>query len=194
MRKYFPIFLDLKDKKILVVGAGPVAQQKIRSLLAAGAKVRVVAKDIPSERLKNVNYCIRAFRSSDLIYPDLVFCATDDESLNRRVGHLSRARGIWVNVADRPALCSFILPSVFRRGRITAAFSTGGTSPALAKFLRERMEKYIGPEVDHLAQRLAKSRKQLLGMGLDERRAHLKKLLNEKTLSKLKRGKKIGNI
>ena len=194
MKKYFPVFLDLKGKKVLVVGAGKVAGQKVRDLLAAGAEVRVVAREISLKRQKDVKYVKRAFRSSDLAAQDLVFSATDDEALNRRVGRLCRAGGVWVNVADRPALCDFIMPSVFRRGKVTAAFSTGGASPALAKFLRQRMEKYVGPEVDGLVRILARSRQRLLGLGLEERRAYLKKLINDRTLSKLKRGKKIGII
>lgn len=194
MRRHFPVFLNLNGKKILVVGAGPVAQQKIRSLLAAGAKVRVVARDIPPGRIKNVKYEKRVFRSSDIAAQDLVFCATDDEALNRLVGRLCRARRIWVNVADCAPLCSFIMPSVFRRGKITAAFSTGGASPAVAKFLRGRMEKYIGPEVDALVRVLAKSRKRLLGLSLEERRDYLKKLVNERTLLRIKRGDRIGNF
>ena len=194
MKRYFPVFLGLQGKKVLVVGAGPVARRKIRSLAAAGAQVKAVARDIPPGRLKNVKYAKRAFRSSDVNAQDLVFCATDDEALNRRIGLLCRARRVWANVADRPALCSFILPSVFRRGRVTAAFSTGGASPAVAKFLRGRMKKYVGPELDRLARRLAQSRGRLLALGLRERRARLKRLLNERTLSKLKRGKKIGDI
>lgn len=198
MKKYltrtFPVFLNLAGKSVLVVGAGPVAKQKIRSLAAVDAKVRVVARDIPLGRLKNVKYAKRAFRSSDINAQDLVFCATNDEALNRRIGLLCRARRVLVNVADCPALCSFIMPSVFRRGRITAAFSTGGASPAVAKFLRGRMEKYVGPEVDALVRMLAKSRKRLLDLSLEDRRDYLKKLVNERTLLRIKRGGKIGNF
>ncbi|OGR85349.1 MAG: hypothetical protein A2901_02735 [Elusimicrobia bacterium RIFCSPLOWO2_01_FULL_54_10] len=143
---------------------------------------------------KNVKYVRRAVRASDLKNCDLVFCASDDETCNRSVSRLCRARRIWVNVADRPELCSFILSSVFRRGRVTAAFSTGGASPAVAKFLRKRMEKYVGPEIDRLVRMLAKKRKMLLSLNFKERRALLDKWVNEAALHKIKRGQKIGNI
>lgn len=188
MRRHFPVFLNLDGKKILVVGAGPVAQQKIRSLLAAGAKVRVVARDIPPGRIKNVKYEKRVFRSSDIAAQDLVFCATDDEALNRLVGRLCRARRIWVNVADCAPLCSFIMPSVFRRGKITAAFSTGGASPAVARFVRERLEKNLGPDVDALVSILKAARGKLMRLDMERRKKLLKRIVTEKTLFQIRKG------
>ncbi len=176
MNKYFPIFLDLEGKNVLVVGSGPVARQKIQSLSGTGARV------------KNVKYGKRSFRPQDFKGQDLVFCTTDDEALNRRVGKFCRARGILVNVADRPLLCSFILPALVRRGDVIFAISTGGGSPALAKFLRQRLEKLFGSEVAGLLRILKRARKQLVRLPLDQRRSALSKVISGETLSQIKKG------
>ena len=186
--KYFPVFLDLEGKNVLVIGSGPVARQKIRSLSGTGCRVTVVSAGPKPVGQKNVQYKNRPFRASDLAGRDLVFCATGDEPLNRLVGKLCRRKGILVNVADRPNLCSFIMPSLVRRGGVTFAISTGGRSPALAKFLRKKLEKHFPRAVGGLAQILRGARNRIIQLPLKQRRALLSRILNERSLSQIKRG------
>jgi siroheme synthase-like protein len=125
----------------------------------------------------------RAFLPQDLRASWLVIAATDDEAVNRRISALCRRRRIWVNVADRPALCGFILPSVVRRGGLTFAVSTGGASPALAKFVGRRLKQQFGPEYAALTARLRQQRPSLLKLPMPER----KKLLRELFAGSLRR-------
>jgi precorrin-2 dehydrogenase / sirohydrochlorin ferrochelatase len=145
---YYPIFLDLADRPCLVVGGGPVAERKVESLLAVGAHVTVVSPTVTARlaawvRAGRVAHRARGYRVNDLAGLQIVFVATDDEAVTRAVAAAARARGIWVNAADQPARCDFILPSVIRRGRLAVAVSTGGASPAAARAIREELEGYL---------------------------------------------------
>ena len=135
--KYYPLFMNLEGRECLVVGAGAVAARKARSLLECGARVTVIGESpVPSllrlegERLK---IRPRKFRSRDLGSYALVFGATDDAVVNSEVYRESRRRETPVNVVDRPDLCTFIVPSLHRRGDLSIAVSTGGKSPAVAR-------------------------------------------------------------
>ncbi len=145
---YYPIFLDLADRPCLVVGGGPVAERKVESLLAVGARVTVVSPTVTARlaawaRAGRVAHRARAYRVNDLTGLQIVFVATDDEAVTQAVAAAARARGIWVNAADQPARCDFILPSVIRRGRLAVAESTGGASPAAARAIRKELEGYL---------------------------------------------------
>ncbi len=193
--KFFPVILDLECKNVLVVGGGPVAFQKIQDVLRAGAQVTVVTKSSIPEvkklaKQKKVKYIERPFRDPDIMNQDLVFCATNDEKLNRHLSSLCRAAHVWANVVDKPSECDFIMPALFRRGEILVAISTGGASPAVAKFIRKRLEKNIGPEVDGLVGILKSVRGKLVSLELDKRRRILKNIITEKNLSLIRAGKK----
>jgi siroheme synthase-like protein len=160
---YFPICLDVSGHRCLVVGAGPVAAEKIDKLLAAGAEVHVVAPSACSavEAMAMAGAVAlerRPFSPSDVEGVRLVIVATDDALLNERVAAMSRAHGVLVNVADDPARCDFILPAVMNREPVQIAVSTGGNSPALARLLRQRLEALIGPEFGELAKLLCQVR------------------------------------
>lgn len=178
MKKFFPAFLEVAGKPCLVVGGGPVARRKALALAACGARVTVVAPDVARglRAGKNIALRRRAFAAGDLRSPApwLVIAATDDEALNRRVAGLCARRRIWVNVADRPALCGFILPAVVRRGALTFAISTGGASPALAKFVGRRLRRDFGPAYADLARRLRRRRPALLRLPLRHRKEALR--------------------
>ncbi len=182
--KLFPVFLDLRNKKILIVGGGFIAAEKIQKLLGAGGILTVVAiQAVPQivklARQKKVKYFKRSFRDSDLKGRDLIFSATGNDALNRRLQSLCRERRIWLNAADVPGYCSFILPAVFRRGDLAVALSTGGASPAAAKFLKKRLESLIGKEAGDLVKILKNARPRLMQFDLKERRRILKKFLSE---------------
>jgi siroheme synthase-like protein len=141
---YYPIFLDLAGKRVLVAGAGKVALRKTEGLLEAGALVTVVAPrwEPEFERLP-VTLRRRAFRSSDLAGARLAFAATDDRRVNHAVAAAARRRGIPVNVADSRAECDFIVPARIHRGNLQIAVSTGGESPRLAVALRRKIEDIL---------------------------------------------------
>ena len=164
----YPVNLVLDGRQCLVVGGGHIALRKVQGLLACGAQVRVVAPDITSDlrMLPEVRFEERPWRPDDLTGVWLVIAATDDPSVNGAVFDAGQRAGIWVNGADDPAHCSFTLPSVVRRGDLQIAVSTGGRSPALASWLRRRLEGEIGPEYEILLDILATERDGLRAAGV----------------------------
>lgn len=145
---YLPIFLDLRDRHCLLVGCSETAARKAELLLRAGAHVDVAAPELHegfarlphAERLRRV---ADAFSPEQLDGKDAVIVVEDDAAAAQRVADAARARHIPVNVADKPALCSFILPSIIDRSPIMVAVSSGGESPVLARMLRARLETMI---------------------------------------------------
>jgi len=150
--RYLPVMLDLADRTVLVVGGGGVASRKVESLLAAGASVRVVAIEA-AEGLKKlaaaearVDLSLRPYADTDMDDVTLVFTATGDPAVEQRVYDAAIARGLWVNAADDPPRCSFLMPAVMERGGLQVAVSTGGASPALARRVRDEIEAALGAE------------------------------------------------
>ncbi len=185
---FYPAFLNLSGKECLVVGGGRLALHKAESLVLSGARVTVVAPRVHPgfRRWREVRVLQRAFRPSDLAgRPWLVVASTDDETLHARVAALCRRRRIWVNVVDRPPLCDFIVPSVVRRGPVTFAVSTGGLSPAVAKFLGAELRALFGPEVGRLAAVLKGLRAELLRVPIRARRKLLEGLVTRRWLDRL---------
>ena len=160
---YYPIFVEMRGRKVLLVGGGHVALEKIGKLVESEAEVTVVAPElIPEVRAfiddGRARLLEREFEDGDTAGADMVFVATDNGAINRRVADEARSRDLWVNAADDVANCDFILPGVARAGHITIATSTGGSSPALARWLRERMEAFLDSEVVALGDVLAELR------------------------------------
>lgn len=172
MQRYYPIFLDLVDKPVIVIGGGVVACEKVAGLRKAGARITIVSPDLAEELAKlrdagELTHIARAWRASDLDADwAVVMVATDDGGVNKEASDDSRARRIWVNAADDPANCDFILPSVVRKGKITLAASTAGASPALARRLREELEDYLTDDMPALADLLAEVRVEVRKRGL----------------------------
>lgn len=151
MYQLFPVNLDLKDRKCLVIGGGRVAERKVRSLLHCGAEVWVASPELTEglEKLVEegaVHFVSRCYATEDLDGCFLVISAADDREVNSRVADDCLARNIPVNVVDDPVRCSFTVPSVLRRGPLCIAVSTTGKSPLLAKKIREELEDLFGPE------------------------------------------------
>ncbi len=163
---YYPIFLELTGRPCLVVGGGPVAERKVEGLLAAGAAVTIVSPEL-TRRLRalvgegRVRHVARSYRSGDLDGHQLAFVATDDGSVNGAVARDGRERSVWVNAADDPAHCAFILPSVLRRGELQVAVATGGASPALSRAIREELEAYFTDDYAALSHLAAEVRREL---------------------------------
>jgi precorrin-2 dehydrogenase/sirohydrochlorin ferrochelatase len=150
-----------------VVGGGRVGTRKVQTLLSCGARVRVVSLEA-SESLRRladrgeVVLHKRAYGPGDLEGAFLVVGATDDEELNRRISADAERLRILCNIADRPQQCSFILPSVIRRGDLVITVSTSGKSPALAKKLRRELEERYGDEYAELLELMGAIRRRLL--------------------------------
>ena len=164
----YPVNLVLDGRRCLVVGGGKVALRKVEGLLVCGGRVTVVAPRINPElrMLSGVMIEARPWRPDDLDGMWLVIAATDDPEVNRAVYDAGQRAGVWVNGADDPANCSFTLPSVVRRGDLQVTVSTGGRSPALATWLRRRLEGEIGPEYAVLLDLLATERDGLKAAGV----------------------------
>lgn len=142
--KHYPIFLDLKDRAVLVVGAGKIALRKTKGLLEAGARVTVVAPDWePEFDTLPVRMVPRRFRATDLAGVMLVFAATDDRLTNHRIGIAAKGRGVFANIADSSEECDFVVPARLHRGSVHIAVSTGGENPRLAAELRKKLEEIL---------------------------------------------------
>lgn len=171
--KTYPIFAVIEDKPCLVVGGGAVGERKVQDLLTSGAKVTVVSPTLTpvlaALALKGeIVYLPEDFADTQVEGMALVMAATDDPEVNARVSAAAQARAIWVNVADDPEHCTFIVPAQVRRGELTLAISTGGASPALARQVREDLQQHFGPEYGPYLDLLKRVRIRLLS----ERRAH----------------------
>ena len=141
----YPANLNLAGQPALVVGGGPVAARKVEALLRSGARVTVVAPAAVDEIAEGPDlvWHRRAYRPGEAGAYRLVVTATSDPSVNSRVARDCQAANVFVNSADDPANCTFTLPSVARRGDLQVAVSTNGRSPALARWLRRRIEREI---------------------------------------------------
>jgi precorrin-2 dehydrogenase/sirohydrochlorin ferrochelatase len=171
--KTYPIFAVIEDKPCLVVGGGAVGARKVADLMAAGARVTVVSRTLTPELAAladrgEIRYLPEDFRAAQVEGMALVMAATDDPGVNAAVSAAAQTRAIWVNVADEPAYCTFIVPAMVRRGDLTLAISTGGASPALARQLRQELQQHYGPEYGPYLDLLQRVRTRLL----TERRAH----------------------
>jgi siroheme synthase-like protein len=168
---YYPIFLDLTGRPVLVVGGGNVAEGKVTGLLNAEADVTVVAPDLTPalQALRDqgrLRYLERPYAEGDMVGYAICMVATDDGVVNAEVAAEGRRRAIWVNAADDPKYCDFILPAVVRQGPIVLAASTGGASPALARRLREELTAFLDEDYAPLAEILAGVRKELRARNL----------------------------
>ena len=162
----FPVCLRLAGKRVLLVGAGTIADERSQQLVDAGARVLVVAPVVSPRiqqlaRAGRLELRERVWRPEDTQEQQLVFVATDDPEVSRAVAAEARARGLWLNTADVPELCDFTLPSVGRRGPIVVAVSTSGLAPALARLLREQFLAQVEPGHVRLARLSGWLRKRL---------------------------------
>jgi siroheme synthase-like protein len=163
----YPVFLDLDGITVLVVGGGRIGARKAAGLVAAGALVRLVAAEVSGhvDRAAITDLRERPFQESDLDGVRLVVTATGDVEVDRAISRAARARGIWTNAADQPVDCEFILPAIARSGRVTAAISTDGASPALAGFLRDQIAAVLDDRVGEIADILAAERRAIQSAG-----------------------------
>lgn len=168
--KYYPIFLDIRNKACVVIGGGDVAERKVVLLLSAGARVSVVSPEFTVNLVRmgedgKILLIRRPYQEGDLKGAFLAYAATDDEDINNRVYMEGEREGVLLNVVDEPEMCNFIVPSVVNRGALSIAISTGGSSPAFAKRLRTEMEERYGEEYSVFLEIMAAIRQKLLTKG-----------------------------
>jgi len=174
--RYYPIYLDLKGRDVLVVGGGAVAEGKALQLVEAGARVTVVSPEL-TEALRaaadrgEITHLGGFFAEGDLNRMSLVISATDDRKVNEMVAKAARERGALCNVVDQPDLCDFITPALVTRGGMQISVSTGGGSPTLAQRVKREVAALIGEEYGVLLQLAAEMRAEAKGRVADfERR------------------------
>lgn len=164
--KQLPIFIDVRDRRCLVVGGGEIATRKISLLLKADARVVVVAPGLCSRLAElhaggTIAWEKAEFSPRYLDQAWLVIAATDDGAVNLAVSQAAQGRGIPVNVVDQPALCTFTMPSIIDRSPVVVAISSGGEAPVLSRLLRARLETLIPAAYGRLAALAGKFRKQV---------------------------------
>jgi precorrin-2 dehydrogenase/sirohydrochlorin ferrochelatase len=194
---HFPVNLDVRHRKCLVVGGGKVAERKVESLLHCGAKVCIVSPDL-TDGLRNladrgiINFMKRRYVTEDLEGCFLVISAVDDSETNSKIADDCLERNILVNVVDDPARCSFTVPSVLHRGPLCVAVSTQGKSPLLAKKIREQLEDLFGPEYSEFVELMGKIRQQVMENVPDreKRRRIFECLIDSNILELIREGKR----
>lgn len=167
MNHLYPVNLRLAGKKCVVVGGGEVASRKVASLLECGAKVTLISPAVVPGLAELIDQnkieCLcRPYQPGDLAGAFLVIGATDDEQVNRQVASEAQEQGILVNAVDDPPYCSFYVPAVIRRGPLCISISTTGTSPWLARKLREELAEQYGPEYGVLLEIMGEARAEVL--------------------------------
>lgn len=160
---YYPAFLDLNGKQSVIIGGGKVAERKCSSLIKTGAEITLISPEI-TKKLENylskglIRHKRREYKNGDIKSAFLTIVATDSAEVNRRVYVDAKRLNRLINVADNPSLCTFIVPSLVRRGDLTIAVSTGGASPVAAKAIRKELELLYGPEIALYLKRLKEIR------------------------------------
>jgi siroheme synthase-like protein len=190
----YPVNLIVKGRRCVVIGAGRIAARKIAPLLEAGAKVCVVAPVAVDEvrdwaRSGRLELIERTFDPTDLDDAWLATTATGDPAVDRAVFAAAGDRHVWVNSADDPDNCSFTLMSVVRSGDLVVTIGTGGRSPALAAWLRERFAAELGPEYATLLDLLSETRETLRAEGRSSEDAGWRRALESGLLESIRAGR-----
>jgi len=189
----YPVNLRLQGVRCIVVGGGPVALGKVRGLLDAEADVMVVAPRVVDElvelgRTHEVEIQLRPYSRGEAARYRLAVAATGDAAVDGAVYEDADAAGVWINAADDPAHCSFTVPARIRRGPLLVTFATGGQSPALAAWLRERFEDELGPEYEQLLTMLAEARAERVARGQPTDHPGWKRALDSGMLEMIREG------
>lgn len=168
---YFPVFLNLEGKLCVVIGGGKVGERKVLSLLQAKASVKLISPEATPvlQKLAEEGQILwekRIYQPGDLEGAWLVVAATNDPSTQRSIYDEANAKRVFCNMVDVPEFCSFIVPSVVKRGSLNIAISTSGASPAVARRIRESLEMQFGPEYEIYLKLMENLRKQILELNL----------------------------
>ena len=193
MPRYYPAFIDVRDRNCVVIGGGAFGEEKAIKLLECGARVIVISPSVTGkveglESEGRLSWTRRDYRRGDLERALIAIAATDDDAMNREIAREAEERNVLLNVVDVTHLCTFIAPSVARRGEVTVATSTGGASPALARTFREKIERSRILEYADLAPLLAKARAQLRRERLTVSPDHWQECITEELLDMVQSG------
>lgn len=195
MRPY-PVMMNLDGKQVVVVGGGKVASRKIMGLIESGARITVISPELENElrhlvEIGRISWIEKEFEEAVLdLFPDavLLFGTTDRRDVNVSIQKAAVNRKMLCNIADVPDLCTFIVPAVITQGDLMISVSTGGSSPALARRIREDLEKRFGPEYGAMTRLLGELRKQILktGSNSDENRKLFLEIVDSEMLEALR--------
>jgi siroheme synthase-like protein len=175
---YYPIYLDIENRDVVIIGGGNVCARKAETMMKYGARVTIVAPEFTEEiegwaREGRLALKRKTYEASDLEGANIVIASTDIQSVNEQIAADCRARRIPVNVVDVTPLCEFIVPAIIEKGSVQIAVSTGGKSPALARTLKEDLQRLIGPEyaeVNDVLGTLREEAKRVLPTDVDRKR------------------------
>ena len=175
---YYPVYLDIEERNVLIIGGGNVCARKAETMMKYGAHVTIVSPEFTDEIEGWATQGVLELRRKPYEEPDLdgasiVIASTDDPCINARIARDCRRRKIPVNVVVVTHLCEFIVPAIVESRSIQIAVSTGGKSPALARTLKEDLQKFVGPEYDEVNQVLGSLRsaaKKTLPTDIDRKR------------------------
>ncbi len=175
---YYPIFIDVENHDVVIIGGGEVCARKAETMLRYGARVTIVSPQFTDEieswaRDGKLTLRRKRYETNDLDGASLVIASTDDTRVNEQVAADARARKVPVNVVDVTPLCEFIVPAIIDKGSVQIAVSTGGKSPALARTLKEDLIRIIGPEyaeVNDVLGTLREGAKKILPTDVDRKR------------------------
>jgi len=192
---YYPIFLNLKDQNVLVVGGGKVAERKIVNLLKYGCRIHVVSPQLTA-RLKKlvaeekIQHIPEQSLNRFMTKASMVIAATDDTVVNSQIASRAKEKGLLVNAVDQPRDCNFIMPSIVKSGDLQIAISTGGKSPALAKKIRKELQALFGSEYGSLVRLLGAIREEVLAQGAasSKNKAFFENLANSDLLELIRKG------
>ena len=194
MPAYYPAFIDVKDRTCVVIGGGDIGEEKVHKLLECGAKIVVISPDV-NEGVRTlvdgdrITWVRRGYMPGDLKGAFIAIAATDQNAVNRQIAKEAEARNVLLNVVDVTHLCTFIAPSVARRGEVTVAVSTGGTSPALARTFREMLSNSRLLEYADLAPILSDARKELTRLEVKVDPDHWQACIDENLLNMVQDGR-----
>jgi len=163
---FFPMYMDMSNLKVLLIGGGAIATEKLEKLVDFTKEITVITKEVSPEAQSLIrDHCLtlyqRLYRNGDIQGFDIVIVATDTVDLHKAIYEESRGTRVLVNSVDDTAYCDFIFPSYLKRGDLTISFSTSGTSPAFAKHIRRYFEQVIPENVDEFLQKMKSLRSEL---------------------------------
>ena len=194
MPTYYPAFIDVRRRRCVVIGGGGIGEEKVRKLAECGARVVVISPDVTDgvrEMMDGdtVSWVQRDYQPGDLDGAFIAVAATDDNAVNRQIAEEAERRNVLLNVVDVTHLCTFIAPSVARRGDVTVAVSTGGASPALARKFREELSTSRLLEYADLAPLLSEARTALKRMGVTVDPDHWQRCITSQLLDAVQAGR-----
>lgn len=190
----FPLFIDLKDKKCVVIGGGKVATRKVETLLEFEAKI-IVVSPVVTEQLESqkkigvLKHVDRGYCEIDIEGAFLVIAATSDRIVNEKIYIDAVKRGIFVNIADNPDKCTFIFPSVVKRDKLIIGISTSGTFPVLSKYLRKKLDEMLSRNFEVNVTEILKSCRERALLQIedeDKRKEIMNRILDEVVFSQKK--------